>query len=195
MAYGFKQLPLNGPYPVTLGVIPGMMNSVRVIYDQRFMYNRTAVNSGFFACCKRTLQECDDPRYNWAPVPQSKSEAPRNIFHGILYYLPFFPVFLGLVFANVTQMAIDIRLKTMICEADARAAGLKNHLPYWLGYAWSKSPFPEDLSATIYSDGVHRLPATLWRCQLKAENSENGVNLVCDEIWRLKENGDQSEKK
>lgn len=124
------------------------------------------------------------------------SRKPLGIYFTEFYIIFLFSLFfLGLVFANVTQMAIDIRLKTMICEADARAAGLKNHLPYWLGYAWSKSPFPEDLSATIYSDGVHRLPATLWRCQLKAENSENGVNLVCDEIWRLKENGDQSEKK
>ena len=58
-------------------------------------------------------------------------------------------------------------------------------MPTWMGYAWSKSPFPEDLSATIYSDNGYRLPATLWRCELKQHAEDD--NIVCNEIWKLEE--------
>ena len=160
MAYGVDTFPLNGPFPVSLGANPDMVNAVRVVYDQSFFYNKTSLDSGFFACCKDTRAECDDPAYNWQPITQS------------------------LVDARPEEQTIDLRLKALICEPESRLHGhRKKQLPTWIGYAWAKSPFPEDLSATIYSDNVHRLPATLWRCQLSVTDS--GTNRACDEIWKL----------
>ena len=70
LAYGITKFPLNGPFPLSLGANPNMKNTVRVVYDQRFLYNKTALNSGFYACCKETMEECDHPLYNWVPIIQ-----------------------------------------------------------------------------------------------------------------------------
>ena len=103
------------------------------------------LSTGFFYCCPGSLSECDGHRFHWPVISKAS------------------------VSADESRQSIDIKLHpNELCPHD-------KSLPYWLGYAFTKVPFPKDYDAPIYARDAYQLPAALWRCKVVSEQ-ENGRN-------------------
>lgn len=68
MAYGFKQYPLNGPFPQVFSVIKAG-KALSIEYDKPFIYRNNTENSGFFYCCGLDIN-CESSNYTWPVLPK-----------------------------------------------------------------------------------------------------------------------------
>ena len=133
IAYGFKNYPLNGPFPRDIAVVKNG-SALRISYDQPFTMGDKPHFSGFFYCCAQPPSLCDSNNYQWPVLPKSR------------------------VSANESQLTVDVELAgSPLCP------GWDRPLPYWFGYAYSNAPFRLNYGASIYGVDEFRTPANSWR--------------------------------
>ena len=183
--YGHKKYPLNGPFPTELHVEPGARSTAIVItYDQDFSWNTQLKDPGNIIM-DHSKKDKDQA------LPSAVLRKGCWCLGDRVLLLLQVVWFQGLQLAESGQwphqgqrrghqeagVSDHSRHRSSVPEVSSQGSSFFSRFffyfilaffrPLYLGYAWAKVPFKNDLNAAVYATDEFQLPGAVWRCEMK----------------------------